>query len=106
MIWPDFEVRVPGKWVLTGEHAVLRGEPAVALPYLDASLRFEYSAMKKDEAGEPYPSFLHDLIRLVSERCQKAHLPFSSPSGQIRVESSIPIGAGLGSSAAICVAMT
>ncbi|MEK6577816.1 MAG: hypothetical protein AABZ55_01200, partial [Bdellovibrionota bacterium] len=42
MRWSRFETRVPGKWVLAGEHAVLRGGTAVTLPHPQFSLKLSF----------------------------------------------------------------
>ena len=38
----DFSTRIPGKWVLAGEHSVLRGASAIALPHPEFSLAFDF----------------------------------------------------------------
>jgi mevalonate kinase len=101
MIWSRFETTVPGKWVLAGEHSVLRGATAVALPHpeLSLSLRFEPSMGHRlvvvPESAQPIVMAILDSLRA---------LP--SLSGTLWIESTIPVGAGLGSSAALCVALT
>ena len=108
----DFTVRVPGKWVLAGEHSVLRGVSAVALPHPDFSLSLSFRPVDSVESGELeiFPRTAVSVIReiLIEAREQAARLShdFVSPSGILQVESSIPAGAGLGSSAALCSAIT
>lgn len=86
---------VPGKWVLAGEHAVLRGGAAIVVPYPEVKLRLTAGA-----GSEVEPASLAPWLREVAAR----HLP-GQPIGAIRVESTIPLGAGLGSSAALSVAV-
>ena len=38
----QFNTRTYGKWILAGEHAVLRGCPALAFPLTSRSLHLEY----------------------------------------------------------------
>lgn len=102
-----FQVRVPGKWVLTGEHSVLRGGTAVALPHPELGLKLTF---------EPGPDFrvepesatrvIRDLLLAIQDDPETPQLDSLILEGTLRIESSVPIGAGLGSSAALCVAMT
>jgi mevalonate kinase len=99
---PAFSIQIPGKWVLTGEHAVLRGAQAVALPHPTLGLFLQFHP---SSASEPYRSALadHPLLQELLE----GHLrPEQVPSGALTLKSSLPIQAGLGSSAALCVALT
>ena len=105
MRWTEFETKVPGKWVLAGEHTVLRGGVAVAFPHPEYSLEFSYTpggehlVVTPDLASQP----VQDLIRVA----QKAFAEeFRFPTGQIEIKSTIPFGAGLGSSAALSVALS
>lgn len=95
----SFEVWVPGKWVLAGEHAVLRGVPAVALPHpeLGLTLRFRAGGAALEVEPPAAGRTISDLLA-IAER--------APPSGTLTIESTIPAGAGLGSSAALCVAIS
>lgn len=109
MAWSTFNTRVPGKWVLTGEHAVLRGATAVALPHPDLGLALSFKPQKGlDLSVEPptAETVMNELLNSVSEAWGAQGKIFPQPCGHLQIESNIPIGAGLGSSAALCVAMS
>jgi mevalonate kinase len=110
MRWEKFRTRVPGKWVLAGEHAVLRGATAVALPHAEfgLDLSFDPEGSREGFAVEPESAsgLIDELVRSVAESWEQDGRSFSMPRGKLQIDSSIPIGAGLGSSAALCVALS
>ncbi len=133
MDWVKFQTRVPGKWVLAGEHSVLRGAAAVALPHPELGLTLSFDPRQKEtsllvhpaEANaillellgsmtEDFNTFgresrseaLRDFVATVVDSPEPRGAGFSYPSGCVEIDSTIPVGAGLGSSAALCVAVT
>lgn len=112
-MWASYHVRVPGKWVLTGEHAVLAGGEAVALPHPEFGLTLSFQPQVWPEGGERIlvvpesaTPVLRDLLKSAFSILREKGASFQEPSGTLQIESTIPIGAGLGSSAALCVAIT
>jgi mevalonate kinase len=105
--WSSFHTRASGKWVLAGEHSVLRGATAVALPHasLGLNLRFEPGDRLRVEPSEAEPLIL-ELVGSIADAQEESGKSFIKPQGVLKIESDIPIGAGLGSSAALCVALT
>lgn len=109
MNWPAFKTRAPGKWVLTGEHAVLRGATAIALPHPKFGLAIEFEPGEASDLLRVEPEsatqVIHEILEGLREAMDSESLSatLSLPKGTLRIESSIPIGAGLGSSAALCV---
>jgi len=105
----SFQAHVPGKWVLAGEHTVLRGGVAVALPHPQFSLDLQFQPQVW-QGLSVVPASLESLVAGWVDRFEKrAHSEgrsFHRPRGTLLLESTIPLGAGLGSSAALCVAMS
>jgi mevalonate kinase len=115
---PAFTATAPGKIILFGEHAVVYGQPAIAVPVEQVRARAVVEPQPRAKAGSvriiakdiQLDAWLEDLpadwplayaIRLVFselkiERC---------PACTVRVSSTIPVASGLGSGAAVSVAL-
>jgi mevalonate kinase len=105
-----FRISVPGKWILAGEHAVLRGVPALVFPLRSRTLELEYRANNDKDLtlhlqGE-HGRELQVLVWGVLDRaCALKKFPRAKLNGELTLTSSIPVGAGMGASAALCVAI-
>ena len=97
-----------GKAILVGEHAVVYGAKAVALPLKD--LRLEIEGIKNDSDRDDDINLFIDGHRMHGEVLKVVYKAFEvlniKPfSFDGYGKSSLPIGAGLGSSATLCIAI-
>lgn len=115
---PAFTATAPGKIILFGEHAVVYGRPAIAAPVSQVQARAVVSAAPRLPAGEvliqaPDIGLEGSLSELPGEHPLGravngllAALDISHPPAcTIRVTSTIPVAAGMGSGASVTVAI-
>lgn len=89
---------VPGKIILIGEHAVLHGQPAIAT-------RIPLQLTLSATMGPPGRAGLHDTRSRDALATAAAFFGLDPHHIQIRTRSQLPVGGGLGSSAALSVAL-
>lgn len=115
---PAFSASAPGKVILFGEHAVVYGRPAIAVPVLQVRAKAlvsvdprSFPGLVKFQAPDiGLESSLYDLpedhplaavILKAAAALKLSHIPACT----IKITSSIPIAGGMGSGAAVSVAI-
>ena len=114
------EASAPGKIILCGEHAVVYGRPAIALPLADLRARV---VVEPSDAGSGITIDAPDLERrwtlasapdhplsalivsVLDHLSRGAQSDVPAPDLQIRITSTIPIAEGMGSGAAVATAL-
>ncbi|MGX7196842.1 mevalonate kinase [Enterococcus olivae] len=99
-----------GKIILMGEHAVVYGEPAIAFPFGGTQVTATLQPAEENSLSSIYhqgalitaPQSLNNIQQLSD--CLQKHL--HTPNFHLSIESSIPSERGMGSSAAVAVAIT
>lgn len=109
-----FEVRTFGKWILAGEHTVLRGGTALAFPIqtrffdlkytneaVDSNSTSPYTISISEKSTVPAAVFERTLLRGL----ELVNRTVNDVKGAFLLGGNIPLSSGLGGSASICAAI-
>lgn len=96
------------KCILVGEHAVVRGYPAIILPIIHRKMYFSYEGLADQRLEVEFNCKVEEtfnifFIGLLQQAANLLHSKDDLAAGKFVLNSSIEIGAGLGFSAALSV---
>ena len=99
----EYNASACGKCILLGEHSILEGGSAIALPLANLRIEINFEPGKENNLKINFP--LQEKDEKLFWSLLKEDFSEFNTQGTFAIQSSLPIGAGLGSSAALCVAL-
>ena len=106
----EYSTSAHAKFILTGEHSVLRGGGALVFPLNSKQVKLNYTStpdlLTVSFSGESEESMSIIFWGLLDSALTLIGRYGVVIKGKIYIENSIPLGMGFGFSAAICVVLT
>lgn len=103
----SFEAISYAKWILAGEHSVLRGGSALVFPSYKHSMKFSWvetnSELEVEFSGVHGGDLRLAFWGVLEAALNQVNRKRTDLMGKLLIDNSLPLGAGLGGSAAICV---
>jgi mevalonate kinase len=104
-----FETRTCGKWILAGEHTVLRGGEALVFPLERGGMTFLWQDsgvdLRVEFSGPCGPEIEMIFFSVLEKALAQVGRTRSDVAGHLTILSELRMGAGLGASAALCVGL-
>lgn len=104
-----FEIKTYSKCIITGEHSVLRGKSAIVIPLKEKFLKFTFKPGGKkldilfNSNSKIMELLFNNIFNIVLSKISEKIMDIK---GKLIVESTLSFGIGLGSSAALCSAVS
>src|SRR3990167_7235708 len=104
-----FTTKLHGKWILAGEHAVLRYSPAIIFPVKSRQFNLSYMPDENNltiNCGGNFIGAPNDVVlKVIQQACALLDLS-NLPTGKLVLMNDVPMSAGMGASAILCIAIT
>jgi mevalonate kinase len=100
-----FNTQTYGKWILCGEQSVLRGHPAIVFPLGNYQLSLSFTSNEQPLEIICHPHHEPAVRKVWTHAWSKNNQDNFFNKGILHIESTIPIGQGMGASAALCLAI-
>ena len=99
----------PSKWILAGEHSVLRGGEALVFPLFSKSMDWSFlqtaDSLKIEYFGETAQDLEMIFGFVLEKACEAYGIERKDLNGQLQIDSEILFGMGLGASASLAVGL-